>query len=83
MAEVSVVVPTCSLRYSGLGRKSYAQGAGEMALQLKVLAAKPKFNPKTHTVEGRTSLLKLSSDLHTCNVACAFSCTHTSHKQNK
>lgn len=54
MAEVSVVVPTCNLKYSGLlGRKIYAQGAGEMTLQLQVLASKPKFNPKTHTVEGR------------------------------
>lgn len=56
MAEVSVVVPTYNLRYSGLlGRKTYAQGTGEMALRLKVLAAKPEFNPKTHN--GRTSFL--------------------------
>lgn len=56
MAEVSVVVPTCNLRYSGLlGRKTYAQGTGETALQLKVLAAKPKFNPKTHS--GRENQL--------------------------
>lgn len=74
----------CDLRHSGLlGGKIYAQGAGEMALQLKVLAVKPKFNPKTHTVEERISFLKLSSDLHTCNVACALSCIHTSDKQNK
>lgn len=83
MAEVSVVVPTYNLRYSGLlGRKTYAQGTGEMALRLKVLAAKPEFNPKTHN--GRTSFLKLSSDLHTCNVACTLSVhTRLINKTNK
>lgn len=53
MAEVSVVVSTCNLRYSGLlGRKICAQGTGEMALQLKVLAAKPKFNPRDSQWKG-------------------------------